>query len=160
MSHVHKPQSEVRLMVPSHVPPGTHRALPSGVTHIHSQGPCDSWVRLALLPSPGDVVFEAKGDRPGNPGRSRMPKKGCRAAPLDLQAACSGAGRDPQTGQADWMCGVTAQCKQHPHAAPDSFGPGWKLTTSCVYFQVGAIRELLSRALPIQTASEVKPATG
>lgn len=82
------------------------------------------------------------------------------SAPQGQPAACSEAGRDPQTGQADLTCSGTPQCELHPVAAAYGSGPGPKLITSCVRFQVGAIRELLSRALPVQTASEVKPATG
>lgn len=41
---------EARLTIPSNVPPGTFRAPPSRLTHIHPEGPCNSWVRLSCLP--------------------------------------------------------------------------------------------------------------
>ena len=45
---------------------------------------CISW--WDSLPSSGDVVFEANGDRPENLGQSRMPKKECQEEPLTCKS--------------------------------------------------------------------------
>lgn len=99
VSHVPRPQTEARLMIPSNVPPGTCRACASRLTHVCVPlGP----LRLlgeTLLPSPGDVVFEARGERPANRGQSRMTKKRMLGSTSGAAGLCSASRCEPAVRQ-------------------------------------------------------------